>query len=239
MSAGQPSILAVVTARGGSKRLPGKNTRPLCGKPLIAWTIEAALSVRDRLHGVIVSTDDGEIAEISRRHGADVPFMRPPELAGDQAQSLPVVQHAVRFAEERGGAPVDWVLLLQPTSPLRSSADIAACIGLALERRPDSVISVVEMTHHHPLFADRIDERGFLAPFLATGGEDQRRNAARPAAYARNGAIFLTRRDVLMEQNSISGARALPYVMPEERSTDIDTRYDFLVAEALLSDRLR
>jgi CMP-N-acetylneuraminic acid synthetase len=122
-------VLAVITARGGSTTLPRKNILPFCGKPMIAYSIEAALIARRAgapIDRVIVSTDDAEIAEISRKLGADVPFMRPPELAKADTPSLPVVQHAIAFAEQERGTTYDWILLLQPTSPLRTQDDILA-----------------------------------------------------------------------------------------------------------------
>ena len=232
-----PCILAIITARGGSKRVPRKNIRSVGGKPLIAWSIEAALGAKSRLYRILVSTDDKEIADVAARLGAEVPFIRPPELAGDQAKSLPVVQHAVRFVEERDCVKLDWVLLLQPTSPLRVSADIEHSIDLALSIPCDSVISVYELVHHHPVFAKKIDDQGYLAPYAIEEPEGLRRQDVSPPAYMRNGAIFLTRRDVVMEEHSIWGARIKPYIMPEERSVDIDSEFDCRLAELILSSR--
>lgn len=230
-------ILAVITARGGSKRLPRKNIRILGGKPLIAWTIEAALAVREGLHAVVVSTDDEEVAAVARQWGADVPFLRPPELASDQAKSLPAVQHAVKFVEARDACLMDWVLLLQPTSPLRTGEDIASSIALALKSDCDSVISVYQLSHHHPIFAKKIDDGGYLVPFSIEEPEGLRRQEVGPPAYMRNGAIFLTKRGVLMDQNSIWGSRIMPYLMPEERSVDIDSELDLLLAETIIARR--
>lgn len=230
----EPRILAVITARGGSKRVPGKNVRPIAGKPLLAWTIEAALGCRERLHAVVLSTDDEEIANAGRQFGAEVPFARPAELSGDTAGSLAVVQHATRFVEARDGVRMDWVLLLQPTSPLRTTGDIEAAIDLAVADACDSVVAVTEMPVH-PVFSKKIDADGLLRPFLLEEPEGLRRQDAGPPAFIRNGAIYLTRRDVLMDQNSIYGARIRPCVMPAERSVDIDTETDFNLAELLLS----
>jgi CMP-N,N'-diacetyllegionaminic acid synthase len=227
-----PRVLAVVTARGGSKRIPGKNIRNFAGKQLIAWTIEAALGVRGRLHGVVVSTDDPEIASVAKRYGAEVPFLRPAEISGDLARSLPVVQHAVRFVEVRDGVPMDWVLLLQPTSPLRTSGDIAAALDLAAEGGCTSVIAVCRLDDH-PVFAKRIDGNGYLIPFIFEEPEGIRRQDVEPPAYKRNGAIYLTKRDVLMEEGSIYGSSVRPYIMPAERSVDIDSEVDFLLGEIL------
>lgn len=228
-----PHILAVITARGGSKRLPGKNIRALGGKPLLAWTVLAARECTAPLHAVVLSTDDEKTAEVGRQFGADVPFMRPAELATDTAGSLEVVQHAVRFIEARDKVTMDWVLLLQPTSPLRTAADIDAAVKLADASKCDSVISVTEMPVH-PVFAKRIDAGGCLQPFGAVVPENLRRQDAKPEAYAYNGAIYLTRRSTLMEENSFYGARIFPYIIPTERAIDIDTMHDFTLAEVLM-----
>lgn len=211
--------------------MPRKNLRPLGGRPLVVWAIATALAVRDRLCGVVVSTDDPEIAAVARDAGAEVPFRRPAELATDEAASLPVLRHAAAFVEARDGAPLDWILLLQPTSPFCVVEDVRACLDMA--RDCDSVISVAEMTKH-PLFAKKIDGGGWLVPFNLVEPEGLRRQDAAPPAYVRNGAVYLTRRDVLMEGNSIWGERIRPYIMPETRSINIDSELDLLVAEAMI-----
>jgi len=226
-------ILAIIPARGGSKGVPRKNIRPLGGKPLIAYTIETALAVRGMLHRVIVSTDDEEIAAIARRCGAEVPFMRPPELAADKARMVPALQHAVGFIEERDHLHLDWILLLQPTTPFRAIEDILAAIHLAQKGGCDSIISVKQVFEVHPILMKRI-ENDQLLPFSVEEKEGTRRQDYQPPAYMRNGAIYLTRRDVLMKSDSIWGKVIRPYVMPEERSVNIDSEMDFLVAEQML-----
>jgi CMP-N,N'-diacetyllegionaminic acid synthase len=227
-------VLAVITARGGSKGVPRKNIRQVAGKPLIVWTIETALQVRQHIHQVIVSTEDAEIAEISLACGAEVPFLRPPELAADTTPTLPVLQHAVQFIEALDARRMDWVLLLQPTSPLRTTEDILACLALARAGGCDSVISVVQVPTH-PLFIKRI-QNDRLLPFSneLVEKEGTRRQDAQPPAYVRNGAIYITRRDVLMEQGSIWGQVIRPYVMPAERSVNVDSEMDLKLAEIIL-----
>jgi CMP-N-acetylneuraminic acid synthetase len=231
-----PKILAVIPARGGSKDVPRKNIRLVAGKPLIAYTIEAALAVRHRLHRLIVSTDDAEITEVARRYGADVPFMRPAELAGDKAPMIPVLQHAVHAVEAADNLRIDWVLLLQPTAPFRTPEDIEAALDLAARGGCDSVISVVQVFAVHPILMKRI-ENYRLVPFCTEEKEGTRRQDYQPPAYMRNGAIYLTRRDVLMEQNSIWGQVIRPYIMPEERSVSIDSELDLKLAELMLAER--
>lgn len=227
-------ILAVITARGGSTTLPRKNILPFCDKPLIAYTIEAALDARTAgapIDRIIVSTDDAEIAEISRRFGAEVPFMRPPELARADTPSLPVVQHAVDFYE-KGGLRYDWILLLQPTSPLRTSEDIVVALELVRPPGTTAVVSVTSANASHPKKL-RLIENGLLKPFQADGLHPMRRQDFAFDVYRTNGAIYMVSRDVLMQEGSFYGSCARPLLMPAERSIDIDTQLDFEMAEFL------
>jgi CMP-N,N'-diacetyllegionaminic acid synthase len=233
-----PKILAVIPARGGSKGVPRKNVRPLAGRPLLAFTIDAALAARDLLARVIVSTDDEQIAEIAKTCGAEVPFMRPDDLAADHSPTLPVLQHALRFVEAQDGTRMDWVLLLQPTAPFRAAEDIRAAVALAVQGGCDSVISVVQVFATHPILMKRIEDDR-LVSYCIEEKEGTRRQDYQPPAYMRNGAIYLTRRECLMEQNSIWGAYIRPYIMPEDRSVNIDSELDFKLAEFLLAERGR
>lgn len=231
-------ILALIPARGGSKGVPRKNIRLVGGKPLLAYSIEAAQAVRSRLHSVLVSTEDEEIAATARQYGADAPFLRPAELAGDKTPMLPVLQHAVRYVEEQDGLKLDWVLLLQPTALFRNAADLNGALDLALsDPTADSVISVVQVFAVHPILMKRIEDNRLL-PFCIEEKEGTRRQDYSPPAFMRNGAIYLTRRDVLMEQNSIWGKNIRPYIMPEERSVNIDSELDLKLAEMLLAGPL-
>ncbi len=230
--------LAIIPARGGSKGVPHKNIRPVAGKPLIAYTIEAALAMRERLYRLIVSTDDEQIAEVARRLGAEVPFLRPAELSGDRVPMAPVLQHAVGAIEVQDGVRLDWVLLLQPTAPLRAPEDIRAALDLAERGGCDSVISVVQVFAVHPILMKRI-ENDRLLPFCIEEKEGTRRQDYQPPAYMRNGAIYLTRRDVLMERGSIWGEVIRPYLMPEERSLSIDSELDLKLADLLLREQSR
>ena len=230
-------VLSVIPARGGSRGVPRKNIRLVCGKPLIAYTIETALEARHLFHRVIVSTDDEEIAEVSRRLGAEVPFMRPAELASDSAPTLPVLQHTVEFVEDQDRVKLDWVMLLQPTGPFRSAEDLEAALDLGRRGGCDSVISVVQVFAEHPILMKRIED-GRLLPYCIEEKEGTRRQDYQPAAYMRNGAIYLTRRDVLMERNSIWGEAIRPYVMPPERSVGVDTELDLKVADLMMQEQL-
>ena len=225
------TTIGIVTARGGSKGIPRKNVLPVAGKPLIAWTIEAALA-SGRLDRVILSTDDEEIAEAGRRFGAEVPFMRPAALAGDNTSSIAVMEHALDWLEQDSGLP-DYILLLQPTSPLRTAADINNAITLASERNSDAVVSVSECSPH-PLLARTIRKDGTLEELLRAEDGYQRRQDL-PPAYAINGAIYLNRPGSLRTTRSFIPRGTHAYVMPPERSIDVDTPWELSLADLLLS----
>lgn len=227
------NILGVIPARGGSKGITRKNLVPILGKPLIAYTIEAASQSR-RLSRFIVSTDDEEIARVSRDCGAEVPFLRPSELATDSALSLHVMQHAIIEVERLEGKVYDVVLMLQPTTPLRLGSDIDAGIELLLASGADSVISVVGVGAYHPLRMKRVLDNGRLANYIEQGFEDMHPRQQLPPVYIRNGALYITRRDVLVNENSFTGKDCRAYVMPEERSINIDAESDIVLAEYFL-----
>ena len=227
-------ILAIVPARGGSKGLPGKNLRPLAGHSLIEYAARVAResAVVDR---AVLTTDAEEIAAEGRRVGLDVPFLRPSHLAQDDTPMLPVVEHAVS-ALATGGVVPDLVLLLQPTSPLRTPEHLRAAVRLLRDSRADSVVSVVELPRHlSPDYVMRI-EGDALVPFLPAGARVTRRQDARPA-YVRDGTVYAFWRRTLVEQGSIYGARCLPLVVTPAESITIDSPADWDEAERLLRQR--
>ena len=236
MNKNKLKILAIIPARGGSKSVPRKNIRKLNGKPLIAYTIEAANEIKDKFHKIIVSTDDEEISEISKIFGAEVPFIRPKELAGDKTPTYPVLQHAVNFVENQDSIKIDLVMLLQPTTPFRNTEDISNSIKLSQTSDSDSVISVVQVFSTHPILMKKI-ENGVLTHYSIEEKEGTPRQLYEPAAYMRNGAIYLTKRDVLINNNSIWGNSITPYIMPQERSYNIDDEIDFLSSEMILRNQ--
>lgn len=228
-------VLGVVTARGSSKGIPRKNIRPLGGKPLLAWTAEAAVG-STRLARTILSTDDEEIATVGRACGLDVPFLRPPELATDRAPTLPALQHAVGFVEAAGDRH-DVICLLQPTNPFRTAALIDACIARFEETSADTLISVLPVPpEHNPHWVYFEGEDATLR--LATGeAAPIPRRQELPPAYHREGSIYLIRRDVLMEQGTLYGARVVGHVVDPAQCVNIDTEDDWQRAEALLRGR--
>ena len=228
------SVLALVPARGGSRGIPRKNITPLAGKPLLHWTIEAALAC-DRIERVLVSTDEPEIADVALACGADVPFLRPAVLASDEAPGIDPVLHAVRWLEEREGYRPEWVALLQPTSPLRSTDDIRGALALGEGRGAAAVVSVTEAAQH-PWWMKTMDDGGRLRDWSEVPERAARRQDL-PPAYALNGAIYLVRRRALMAQESLAPEPCLGFEMPPERSLDVDTAWDLHLAHLILTER--
>jgi len=226
------TILAVIPARGGSKSVPRKNIAPIAGRPLIAYTIDAALKV-PALTDLVVSTDDEEIAQVARGLGAQVPFLRPAALATDQAQSAPVLKHALLAMEQARGVRYDAVLMLQPTTPLRRAAHIEEAIRLFDSEPCDTVVSVVSVGGHHPFRMKRM-VGSTLINYIDQGFEDMRPRQVLPPVYIRNGAVYLTRRSVVAEHDAIVGPRCLGFEMSDADSVNIDTRLDFLMAQILI-----
>ncbi len=229
------TVFGIVPARGGSKGIPGKNLAPLGGKPLIAWTLKAAAQSH-ALTRLLVSTDDPQIAEAGRRWGAEVPFLRPAELATDETPTIPVLTHALEWLETQY-SPADWVVCLQPTSPFRTSEDIAAAVDLAVAHDADAVVSVAAATPH-PVWTKRLLPDARLAPLVEEFPGATRRQDL-PPAYAPNGAIYLARPAVLRQLNTWYTDRTYGYCMPQERSLDIDTPWDYYVAKLVARDRRR
>ncbi|MFA6429360.1 MAG: acylneuraminate cytidylyltransferase family protein [Patescibacteria group bacterium] len=223
-------ILGIITARGGSKGVPRKNIRDLAGKPLIAWSIEAAKG--SRLTDCIVSTDDEEIAEVSRQFGGRVPFIRPAEYATDTATSISVVQHALAWLKENEGKEFDAVMILQPTSPMRLSTDIDACIDLLETSGADSVMSMVKLSDFAPKKLKKLDGDRIL-PYFEDEGQMSSSRQALPDVYRRNCAVYLTKTPFLLA-NDLFGKDSRAYVMPEERSIDINTPQDLQFADFVL-----
>lgn len=224
-------ILGVIPARGGSKTVSKKNIKPLLGKPLIAYTIAPALKSK-LLTRVIVSSDDKEIIDVSKRYGADVPFIRPKKLATDLALATDVIRHAVLETERLEGKKYDYVVMLQPTTPLRTTEDIDNALMKLIKTGADSVISVVNVGTIHPVRMKRIvDDR--LVDYAKEPMENMPKELL-PPVYIRSGAIYAVKRDILVNRRSFKGDDCRPYVMPEERAINIDSEMDFLLAEALM-----
>jgi CMP-N-acetylneuraminic acid synthetase len=234
-----PKILAIIPARGGSKSVPKKSITLLMGKPLLAYTCEAALASA-RTTRVVLSTDDGEIASVGRACGVEVPVMRPAELAQDTTLILPVLQHILCWLQDHEGYSPEITVLLQPTSPLRTGRHIDEAVDLLAASGADSVVSVVEVPHQfNPVSVLKI-EGGALVPFLPGEGGRVQRRQEKPRVYARNGpAVYVTwtRRLFLPDAHLYAGV-CRPYVMDAKDSIDIDTSDDLAMAELVLSAAL-
>jgi N-acylneuraminate cytidylyltransferase/CMP-N,N'-diacetyllegionaminic acid synthase len=231
---GNARVLGLIPARGGSKGLPGKNIRPLCGKPLIAWTISAAkaASCIDR---IVVSTDDAAIAEVARRAGAEVPFRRPSELATDTASSIDVIIHAVDTLAQ-GGQAFDIVVLLEPTSPLRAASDIDEAVERLIQTGAGAVVSVCRAVNLHPAFMFHRNTDGRLRPFLDRQPTGLRRQDIDPVFFL-DGTLYVSRVDVLRNKRSFYHEDTVAFEVPKWKSLEIDDVDDFIMVEALMANR--
>src|SRR6267142_441639 len=227
---GAPYVLGIIPARGGSKGLPGKNLRVLGKLSLLGHAI-ASSRESTRLTRFIVSTDSPALADEARRHTAEVPFLRPAELASDQAGMVPVLQHAVRWLEATVGTRPHFVVTLQPTSPFRIGADIDATVAKVIDTGADSAQTVTEASYH-PFFMKTLDGDR-TTPLFHDGHKYVRRQDA-PPVYQPSGAVYVTRYEVLMHEGKVLGQDNRAVVKDFESSVNIDTEWDFLMAELLL-----
>jgi CMP-N,N'-diacetyllegionaminic acid synthase len=222
-------ILALIAARGGSQRLPGKNLRPLGGRPLLVWSINAASGVPD-ICDILVSTDSAAIAEVARDAGALAPWLRPAALATDDASSAAVAVHALDWYEQARG-PVDGLLLLQPTSPFRTRQTVLRGCELFGEHHGRSVIAV-SPAKSHPMSCFRV-EAGMMRPFMSGGDV---RSQDLPPAFVVNGALYLISPERLRAQRSFYGDATVPLIIDDPaQGIDIDTEWDWRLAEAVLA----
>jgi CMP-N,N'-diacetyllegionaminic acid synthase len=228
---GGKSIFGLIPARGGSKGLPQKNIRSLNGKPLIAWTIETARAAKF-FDQIIVSTEDQEIVTVAEQYGATVPFIRPAELATDEAKGIDVVIHALNWLTEHEHH-YDLVFFLQPTSPLRQTDDIKGCLELFFQKQAGAIVSVCE-AEHPPLWMNTLGPDLCMKDFLQKEIADENRQSL-SKYYRINGALYLADWDYLMKNKGFMGNETYAYIMPKERSIDIDTEFDLKLAEYLLN----
>lgn len=224
------SILAIVPARGGSKGLPKKNIQKLCGEPMINYTISAAIE-SGIFDDVIVSTDDEEIARVSQRAGAQVPFLRPATLSGDSASSVDVVLHAIQFMENKGKR-YNKVCLLQPTSPLRTAQHIRGAYQVFNDRSANSVISICECDHS-PLWSNTLEKDGRMDHFIREELKGKRRQEL-PRYYRINGAIYLFNTDFIKNNLDFIGEKTYCFLMDRVNSVDVDTNFDLFLAEVTM-----
>ncbi|GAB6095728.1 acylneuraminate cytidylyltransferase family protein [Desulfatiferula olefinivorans] len=233
-----PKILAITLARGGSKSVPFKNIRPILDIPLIAYTIAEAKR-SNLITRYIVSTDDKDIQEIAIKYGAEAPFLRPLEFATDTASSVSALQHAVQWVENDEGIKYDFIIELMCTNPLKIVEDIDASIIKLISTGADSVIAVNKIEDNHPIRIKKIvDDR--IVDFCFPEVPEMRRQDLKPDAYIRSGSIYALKRDHLMVENLRYGSKnSRPYILPLERSVNVDTEIDFLIAEKIIEKKPR
>ena len=221
------SVLAIIPARGGSKEIPRKNIREVGGKPLIAWTIEEAKKSKyiDRL---ILSSENEEIIKVAKAWGCEVSFVRPMELAQDDTPGIEPVLHAIKSIHEK----YDYVVILQPTSPLRKVEDIDGCIELCAKRNVPACVSVTE-PDKSPYWMFTINKKGQLNSFVASVRPVTRRQDL-PRVYALNGAVYVAKKDWLEKNKTFISEETVAYVMGKERSVDVDDLFDLQLCEFFL-----
>ena len=228
-------VLAIIPARGGSKGLPGKNTLPLCGKPLIAWSIEQALACPE-VDTVIVSTDSQSIADISKSYGAEVPFLRPKQLSSDSASSIDVVIHAIDYMKEHG-LEYELVTLLEPTSPLRESSDISGAINCLFKTQDvESIVGVSLVEAVHPSYLYRKEE-GFLRAYLGEYPKSDLRRQDLDTLYFLEGSVYVSRINSMYAKRSFYHEATAPWVVPRYKSFEVDEAADLIIIEAVITAR--
>lgn len=225
-------ILAIIPARGGSKGLPDKNIRQLCGRPLIGWTIEQARYSK-YIDNVFVSTDSSKIANIAKQFGIEVPFLRPADLAKDTSSSMDVVEHVLDHFQ-KSQIHFDYIILLEPTSPLRKIDDIDSAIELTVQNETsDGVISLGEIHMEHPMIAKKINSDGKLVSYIKDVSKISQRQQA-DKAYFPYGVIYMIKTEVFKREKSFYTNNTLPYFIERWQNYEVDDIYDFITIEAIL-----
>lgn len=232
----QKKVLALIPARGGSKGLPGKNLKLLGAKPLIGWPIQAAMQSKS-VDKVVVSTDSIEIKNVALEQGAEVPFMRPAELATDTASSMSVIEHALRFFETTE-EPFDYILLLEPTSPLTDADDIDSALEMLDSKRDvaDSIIGVSKVEATHRDYNAVLNEKGLLEPYLKGGLKSDIRRQDFSEIYFDEGTLYISDVSVFIEKARFKHERTLGYIVPRWKAFEIDEIVDLVCVEAIIKN---
>lgn len=230
------SVLAIIPARGGSKGLPGKNIKELCGKPLISWTIEQALKSK-YVDNVFVSTDSEKIAKIAKECGANVPFLRPDELAADDSLTSDAILHVLEQLSMKGES-YDYFALLEPTSPLRKSDDIDDAISMIVQNTDaDSLVSVGEVHMEHPMIVKKIDAKGFVAPYISNIVKIHQRQQA-DEAYFPYGVIYISKVSEFKKNRTFYTKKTVPYFIERWQNYEIDDQLDFMIIEQIMKIKM-
>jgi N-acylneuraminate cytidylyltransferase len=224
--------IVLICARGGSKGLPGKNIKPLNGIPLIGWSINIAKQIK-RASRIVVSTDSEEIAQVALKYGAEVPFMRPKDLAQDDSPEWLVWRHAIKYVESHEGEDIDAIVVLPVTAPLRSVKDVDTCIDLFEEGEVDSVITVSE-ANRSPYFNMTVNnDSGYASLVISPENQIIRRQDA-PEVFDMTTVAYVVNTNAVKLSNGVFKGKVKSIVIPQERSIDIDTLLDFKIAECLV-----
>ncbi len=222
-------ILGVILARSGSKSIKNKNIAIINGHPLIAYTISSALKSKS-FHDIVVSTDSKKIQKISKKFGADVPFLRPKKISGDKAKAVDALHHALVFCEKKNKIKYDYIVELMCTNPLKNSTDIKKVINLQIKSKADSVIAVLKLNDHHPIRIKKIVNKK-IRNFCLNEVTETHRQDLKPNAYIRCGSIYSMRRDMLLKKIRYGTKNSLAYIMPSKRVVNIDEKEDLEYAE--------
>lgn len=229
------SVLCVIPARAESKGLPGKNIKELCGKPLVAWPIEAAQK-SNSIDEIVVSTDSEKITKIAKSFHANVPFIRPAKLAQDSSTTFSVIEHAISYFKKQD-TKFDYVVCLEPTSPLTTSIDVDVAINILEENRKiaDSIVGVCKVENAHPVFDARIRNQGLISPYQGDEFKFYRRQDIEELYYF-EGSLYISDINVLLKEKCFYHNRTLPYKVPRWKAIEIDEMVDFICAEAIINN---
>lgn len=228
-------FLSIITARGGSKGLPGKNIKQLCGKPLIAWSIEAGLKSK-YIDEVMVTTDDEAIAKVSKAYGANIPFLRPTHLASDTATSVDAIEHTIYYYKNELKKEFDYIVLLEPTSPLREVADIDNAIETLFQVDADAIVSVCKTEDQNPAFLILRDENGFIEGYENKDMKVTRRQDIKDV-YFFEGTIYISKIDTLIHRKTFYHEKTVTYEVPKYKALEIDDMDDFIMVEAMMKHK--
>ena len=229
------TVISIIPARGGSKGLPRKNILPLGGKPLIAWAIEIALGSK-YIDRCIVSTDDKEIADIAEKYGAEIPFMRPKNFATAEATGNSVIKHALLHLQDLNQF-YDYVVLLEPTSPLTESSDVDTALEKLKNNRDsaDSITSVSKVEYAHPVYDTRINEKGLISPYIGKSFKSYRRQDIEDLYYI-DGSLYISDSNSFIEKESFFHEKTMPYIVPQWKSFEVDSKIDLICIEAIINN---
>jgi len=229
------TFLAIIPARGGSKGLPSKNIKMICGKPLIAWTIEAGLKSK-YLDEVMVTTDYQKIADVAKEFGASTPFLRPNDLASDTATSFEAIEHAIDFYRKKLNQEFDLVVLLEPTSPLRIANDIDTAIEMLMNSTAESIVGICRTEDQNPAFLTYKDENNFIRGYETTEMKVLRRQDINDV-YFFEGTVYISETNALLHKKTFYHNKTIGYEVPKYKSLEIDDIYDFVMVEAIMQHK--